>query len=159
VHAENDNWTCFEQSASLDVKNFFGLESAVEKLAVRQYGANLAKGKEILEYFIEELLKTTTHIERFRDPEQEEKASAADSAIELKESSDGDAVVVEKAPMLCAETEEMKTARATASLTTVRSEIMLVAMLAVRCSRRADHSSSRHLYSLLHLILPSPPYS
>lgn len=76
VHAENENWTCFEQSASLDVKNFFGLESAVEKLAVRQYGANLAKGKEILEFFIEELLKKTTHIERFRDADQEETTSA-----------------------------------------------------------------------------------
>ncbi|CAJ76965.1 CRAL-TRIO domain-containing protein T23G5.2 [Caenorhabditis elegans] len=116
VHAENENWTCFEQSASLDVKNFFGLESAVEKLAVRQYGANLAKGKEILEFFIEELLKKTTHIERFRDADQEETTSATDSAIEMKELSDGDAVLVnDRPPMLAAETDEMRTARATAS--------------------------------------------
>ncbi|PIC39092.1 hypothetical protein B9Z55_010895 [Caenorhabditis nigoni] len=116
VHAENENWTCFEQSASLDVKNFFGLESAVEKLAVRQYGANLAKGKEILEFFIEELLKTTTHIERYRDPNAEETTSTADSAIELKESSDGEPVAVhQKPPMLAAENDEMRTARATAS--------------------------------------------
>lgn len=81
VHAENDNWTCFEQSASLDVKNFFGLESAVEKLAVRQYGANLAKGKEILEFFIEELLKSTTHIERFKDPLPEDSTSATGNWI------------------------------------------------------------------------------
>jgi hypothetical protein len=43
VHTENPEWTCFEQSASLDVKNFFGLEAAIEKLAVKQYGANIAK--------------------------------------------------------------------------------------------------------------------
>jgi hypothetical protein len=49
VHPDNSEWTCFEQSASLDVKSFFGFESTVEKLAVKQYSANLAKGKEILE--------------------------------------------------------------------------------------------------------------
>ncbi len=43
VHPENESWTCFEQSASLDVKSFFGFESSVEKLAVKQYAANLAK--------------------------------------------------------------------------------------------------------------------
>ncbi|VDM27966.1 unnamed protein product, partial [Toxocara canis] len=43
VHPENSEWTCFEQSASLDVKSFFGFESSVEKLAVKQYAANLAK--------------------------------------------------------------------------------------------------------------------
>ncbi|KAL3070387.1 hypothetical protein niasHT_032177 [Heterodera trifolii] len=58
VHTENPEWTCFEQSASLDVKSFFGFEAAVEKLAVKQYGANIAKGKEVLEYFIEELIKS-----------------------------------------------------------------------------------------------------
>ena len=42
--------------------------------------------------------------------------TVSDSAIELKESSDGEAVLVnQKAPMLAAETDEMKTARATAS--------------------------------------------
>lgn len=43
VHPENSEWTCFEQSGSLDVKSFFGFESTVEKLAVKQYAANLAK--------------------------------------------------------------------------------------------------------------------
>ena len=66
VHTENPEWTCFEQSASLDVKSFFGFESSVEKLAVKQYAANLAKGKEILEYFIDELIKSgVTHVPRF----------------------------------------------------------------------------------------------
>lgn len=45
VHPDNPEWTCFEQSALLDVKNFFGLESTVEKIAMKQYAANIAKGK------------------------------------------------------------------------------------------------------------------
>jgi hypothetical protein len=44
VHPENSEWTCFEQSALLDVKNFFGLENTVEKIAMKQYSANIAKG-------------------------------------------------------------------------------------------------------------------
>ncbi|XP_053609889.1 protein real-time isoform X3 [Plodia interpunctella] len=55
VHPENPQWTCFEQSAVLDVKNFFGLESTVEKLAMKQYGANIAKGKELIESFMKEV--------------------------------------------------------------------------------------------------------
>lgn len=43
VHPENPDWTCFEQDASLDVKSFFGFEATVEKIAVKQYAANLAK--------------------------------------------------------------------------------------------------------------------
>lgn len=33
----------FEQDARLDVKNFFGFESAVEKLAIKAYTNNLKK--------------------------------------------------------------------------------------------------------------------
>uniref|UniRef100_A0A8D2M142 SEC14 like lipid binding 5 n=1 Tax=Zonotrichia albicollis TaxID=44394 RepID=A0A8D2M142_ZONAL len=29
VHPENEDWTCFEQSASLDIKSFFGFETVV----------------------------------------------------------------------------------------------------------------------------------
>lgn len=43
VHPENPNWTCFEQTASLDIKNFFGFESSMEKLAMKQYAQNIAK--------------------------------------------------------------------------------------------------------------------
>ncbi|CAI4229386.1 unnamed protein product [Auanema sp. JU1783] len=57
VHPENSDWTCFEQNAMLDVKSFFGFEATVEKIAVKQYATNLAKGKEILEFFIDELIK------------------------------------------------------------------------------------------------------
>ncbi|KAF4524801.1 hypothetical protein B566_EDAN010176 [Ephemera danica] len=55
VHPENPDWTCFEQSANLDIKSFFGFESAVERLAIKQYSQNIAKGKEIIEHFIKEL--------------------------------------------------------------------------------------------------------
>jgi hypothetical protein len=39
----------------LDIKSFFSFEASVEKLAMKQYSANLAKGKEIIEYYINEL--------------------------------------------------------------------------------------------------------
>ncbi|CAG9561602.1 unnamed protein product [Danaus chrysippus] len=53
VHPENSEWTCFEQRALLDVKNFFGLENTVEKIAMKQYAANIAKGKELIEIFMQ----------------------------------------------------------------------------------------------------------
>ncbi|KAK3091561.1 hypothetical protein FSP39_020820 [Pinctada imbricata] len=56
VHPENPNWTCFEQSASLDIKHFFNFESTVEKIAMKQYAANIKKGKEVIEYYINELI-------------------------------------------------------------------------------------------------------
>ncbi|XP_076239595.1 real-time [Calliopsis andreniformis] len=55
VHPENSEWTCFEQTASLDIRNFFGFENSMEKFAMKQYAQNIAKGKEIIEYFINEL--------------------------------------------------------------------------------------------------------
>ncbi|XP_046966372.1 protein real-time isoform X1 [Vanessa cardui] len=58
VHPENPDWTCFEQSALLDVKNFFGLENTVEKIAMKQYAANIAKGKELIEVFMKEVYET-----------------------------------------------------------------------------------------------------
>lgn len=55
VHPENNDWTCFEQSATLDIKNFLGFENSMEKLAMKQYSANIAKGKEIVEHFVNQL--------------------------------------------------------------------------------------------------------
>ncbi|XP_051754058.1 SEC14-like protein 1 isoform X1 [Ctenopharyngodon idella] len=55
VHPENEEWTCFEQSASLDIKSFFGFESTVEKIAMKQYASSIKKGKEIIEYYLREL--------------------------------------------------------------------------------------------------------
>ena len=43
VHPENPDYTCFDQSASLEVKSFFGFETVVEKIAIKQYSANIAK--------------------------------------------------------------------------------------------------------------------
>uniref|UniRef100_A0A8C3MTI8 Uncharacterized protein n=1 Tax=Geospiza parvula TaxID=87175 RepID=A0A8C3MTI8_GEOPR len=43
VHPENEEWTCFEQSASLDIKSFFGFESTVEKIAMKQYTSNIKR--------------------------------------------------------------------------------------------------------------------
>ncbi|XP_068444722.1 SEC14-like protein 1 isoform X2 [Clinocottus analis] len=55
VHPENDDWTCFEQTASLDIKSFFGFESTVEKIAMKQYASSIKKGKEIIEFYLKEL--------------------------------------------------------------------------------------------------------
>ncbi|XP_071508686.1 SEC14-like protein 1 [Diadema antillarum] len=57
VHPDNPNWTCFEQTASLEVKSFFGFENTVEKIAAKQYAANIKKGKEVLLYYIHEIIK------------------------------------------------------------------------------------------------------
>ncbi|OZC09224.1 CRAL/TRIO domain protein [Onchocerca flexuosa] len=85
VHPENNDWTCFEQSGSLDVKSFFGFESTVEKLAVKQYAANLAKGKEVLEYFINELIKSGV---TFIPPYSDATESVSDSAIDISRLAD-----------------------------------------------------------------------
>ncbi|KJH42177.1 CRAL/TRIO domain protein [Dictyocaulus viviparus] len=88
VHPDNPEWTCFEQNAALDVKSFFGFETAVEKLAMKQYAANLAKGKEILEYFIDELIKSgVTYIPQF---EHKDSGSSADSAIDISKEHSSD---------------------------------------------------------------------
>ncbi|MEE6506833.1 hypothetical protein FKM82_007871, partial [Ascaphus truei] len=43
------------QSASLDIKSFFGFESTVEKIAMKQYTGNVRKGKEIIEYYLKHM--------------------------------------------------------------------------------------------------------
>lgn len=55
VHPENEDWTCFEQTASLDVKSFFGFENSAEKIAMKQYASSIKKGKEMIEYYLSEL--------------------------------------------------------------------------------------------------------
>ena len=50
------------------MKSFFGLENAVEKLAVKHYAANVKKGKEIIEHYINELKKQgITYVPPFKD--------------------------------------------------------------------------------------------
>ncbi|KAM9744808.1 SEC14-like protein 1 isoform 1-T2 [Menidia menidia] len=69
VHPENEEWTCFEQTASLDIKSFFGFESTAEKLAMKQYASNIKKGKEIIEYYLRELEgEGVTYIPRWTPP-------------------------------------------------------------------------------------------
>ncbi|KAK7939688.1 hypothetical protein WMY93_003014 [Mugilogobius chulae] len=55
VHPENENWTCYEQTASMDIKSFFGFESTAEKVVGKQYASNIKKGKEIIEYYLAEM--------------------------------------------------------------------------------------------------------
>ncbi|XP_012563299.1 SEC14-like protein 5 [Hydra vulgaris] len=70
VHPNNPNWTLFEQDASLDVVSFFGFEVAVEKLAIKAYTSNLKKGKEIIMYYINELIaEGKTSFPLFQDSE------------------------------------------------------------------------------------------
>ena len=52
MHPENPDWTCFEQSAELDIKNFFGFEGTAEKLAIKEYSKSIEKSKDIMEHFI-----------------------------------------------------------------------------------------------------------
>ncbi|KAF7663296.1 hypothetical protein LDENG_00214340 [Lucifuga dentata] len=69
VHPENEDWTCFEQTASLDIKSFFGFESTAEKIAMKQYASNIKKGKEIIEYYLRELEEDgITYIPRWSPP-------------------------------------------------------------------------------------------
>lgn len=69
VHPENPSWTCFEQDASLDIKHFFGFESTVEKIAMKQYTHNIKKGKEVIEFYINELISEgITYIPPWTDP-------------------------------------------------------------------------------------------
>ncbi|XP_029433137.1 SEC14-like protein 5 [Rhinatrema bivittatum] len=69
VHPDNEDWTCFEQSASLDIKSFFGFESTVERIAMKQYTTNIKKGKEVIEYYLNELISQgITHIPRWKPP-------------------------------------------------------------------------------------------
>ncbi|XP_072298626.1 SEC14-like protein 1 [Eucyclogobius newberryi] len=69
VHPENENWTCYEQSATMDIKSFFGFESTAEKVIGKQYGNNIKKGKEIIEYYLTEMEQEgITFIPRWTPP-------------------------------------------------------------------------------------------
>ncbi|XP_018372353.1 PREDICTED: protein real-time [Trachymyrmex cornetzi] len=87
IHPENPEWTCFEQTASLDIKNFFGFENSMEKLAMKQYAQNIAKGKEIIEYFINQLKEEgITYVAPWDDPQKrssEEEKKNVDENSEL----------------------------------------------------------------------------
>lgn len=70
VCPDNPDWTCFDQSANIEITNFFGFEHQMEKVGMKQYTQMTLKGKEIIEFFIEELEKEgITHVDIWRDPE------------------------------------------------------------------------------------------
>lgn len=92
VHPENSEWTCFEQTASLDVKSFFGFESTVEKIAMKQYSQNISKGKEIIEHFIEVLRKENiTDVPRWVEPTTKATAEICDAEEVKKEEESSEA--------------------------------------------------------------------
>jgi len=65
VHPENPDWTCFEQKAELDIKNFFGFEGTAEKLAIKEYSKSIGRSKDIMEYYINHLaeqVRQASHI-------------------------------------------------------------------------------------------------
>lgn len=69
AHPENPDWTCFDQTATLNITNFFGFEKSMEKMGMMQYTQTTLKGKEIIEYFINELKSEgITSAERWRPP-------------------------------------------------------------------------------------------
>ncbi|XP_076163414.1 real-time isoform X2 [Ptiloglossa arizonensis] len=88
VHPENPEWTCFEQTASLDIKNFFGFENSMEKLAMKQYAQNIAKGKEIIEYFINKLREEgIVYVAPWKDPNESSLNNKEDN-VEENQASD-----------------------------------------------------------------------
>lgn len=70
VHPDNENWTCFDQSANIEITNFFGFEHQMEKVGMKQYTQMTLKGKEIIEHFVNELKdEGITHVDRWVDAE------------------------------------------------------------------------------------------
>ncbi|XP_052896891.1 protein real-time [Anopheles moucheti] len=81
AHPENPDWTCFDQTATLDIKNFFGIEHSMEKMGMKQYTQTTLKGKEIIEFFVNELKQEgISHVERWADEEMENSTTAATNA-------------------------------------------------------------------------------
>ncbi|XP_058814646.1 protein real-time isoform X3 [Topomyia yanbarensis] len=82
AHPENPDWTCFDQTATLDIKNFFGFEHSMEKMGMKQYSQTTQKGKEIIECFINELQKEgITFVEKWKEDESAEPAATATTAV------------------------------------------------------------------------------
>lgn len=70
VHPDNENWTCFDQSAEIEITNFFGFEHQMEKVGMKQYTQLTLKGKEIIEHFVNELRdEGITHVDKWIDTE------------------------------------------------------------------------------------------
>ncbi|XP_063698396.1 protein real-time isoform X2 [Culicoides brevitarsis] len=90
VHPDNPNWTCFDQTATLDIKNFFGFEHSLEKWGMKQYTQTILKGKEIIEFFIEELKNEgITHVDKWVDPPGYVAPTETPAVEEKKENQEG----------------------------------------------------------------------
>lgn len=82
VHPENQDWTCFEQEAELDIKSFFGFEGTAEKLAVKEYSKSIGKSKDIMEHYITILLeKGITDVPLWDPPPETEESKKRKAAI------------------------------------------------------------------------------
>lgn len=72
----------------MEIKSFFGFENAVEKLAIKHYMANLVKGKEIIEHYIQELLNEgITQVPRFEENSPDQPSDVAHSRARDDQSS------------------------------------------------------------------------
>lgn len=72
VHPENPDWTCFEQNAQLNIKNFFGFEGTAEKIAIKEYSKSIEKSKDIMEHFINLLAEQgITVVEQWKKPAEQ----------------------------------------------------------------------------------------
>uniref|UniRef100_A0A1B0CA42 Putative phosphatidylinositol transfer protein sec14 n=1 Tax=Lutzomyia longipalpis TaxID=7200 RepID=A0A1B0CA42_LUTLO len=88
AHPENPSWTCFDQSATLDIKNFFGFEHSMEKMGMKQYTQTTLKGKEIIEYFIGQLKQEgISHVPRWPSLDANDADSADAESVKLQTSS------------------------------------------------------------------------
>ncbi|XP_019558568.2 protein real-time isoform X2 [Aedes albopictus] len=84
AHPENPDWTCFDQVATLDIKNFFGFEHSMEKMGMKQYSQTTQKGKEIIEFFINELKKEgISHVDRWKEDESAEPAATSTTTVSI----------------------------------------------------------------------------
>ncbi|XP_044249385.1 protein real-time isoform X1 [Drosophila takahashii] len=87
AHPENSEWTCFDQSATLDIKNFFGFENSMEKMGMKQYTQTTLKGKEIIEFFISQLRdEGITYVDIWTSPANASKSPSVDQALDQQHS-------------------------------------------------------------------------
>lgn len=84
VHPENSSWTCFDQTAEIEITNFFGFEHSMEKVGMKQYTQLTLKGKEIIEFFIDELEKEgIKEVAIWKDPVGSPEVEKKDSDCDL----------------------------------------------------------------------------
>lgn len=67
THPDNDDWTIFRQTLSIEMKSsFLGLEGHIEKFGIRSYMKNVGKAEEVMNVFIAQLQSEgITYVPRF----------------------------------------------------------------------------------------------